>query len=321
MPDLDEWADDASDWVTLLPRLEGLTDEACRALAPRLERFPDASRVAPPAWIDRAVRGAPPPTLQLCRSLHLAHHRIEEDEDGENKLDRLLRHPALAGLTRLTLGMDARRLTVATLAGLGSLRELWIETTEAFTSALRDEQLMAIAATPTLARLTLLSLDRVDLRGPGVAALARSSTFTALATLELYAPARPALCKALAGPAPALRAVRRLALCADRFTNASAAALARADDLLAGLTELEFRVDESSGFDWAESFSGRDGARNARRFAGALARLLPALRDCERVTITYSPTSQARQLARADFEALARDPRALRAALPPRMAG
>ena len=270
------------------------------------------------------MRGAPPPALQLCRSLHIAHHHLEadddgDDDDGENVLDRLLRHPALAGLTRLTLGMAARGLTAATLAGLDSLQELRIETSEAFTSALRDEQLAAIATTPSLGRLTLLSLERVDLRGPGVAALARSSTLTALTTLELYAPARSALCKALAGPAPALRGVRRLALCADRFTNASAAALARADDLLAGLTELEFRVDESSGFDWAESFSDSDGARNARRFAGALARLLPALRDCEQVTITYSPRSQTRQLARADFAALARDPRALRAAFPPRM--
>lgn len=319
MTDLDEWIE-APDWSTLLPHLEGLTDEACRSLAPRLARFPDASRVAPKTWIDKANRGASPPALQLCRSLHLAHHRFEEDdEDGEDVLDRLLRRPALAGLTRLTLGMNARGLTVDTLAGLAALRELWIETTEAFTSALRDEQLAAIAMTPSLGHLTLLSLERVDLRGPGVAALARSSTLTALTTLELYAPARSALCKALAGPAPALRGVRRLALCADRFTNASAAALAGADDLLAGLTELEFRVDESSGFDWAETFSGDDGARNARRFAGALARLLPALHDCEQVTITYSPRSQVRPLARADFAALARDPRALRAAFPPRM--
>jgi hypothetical protein len=216
--------------------------------------------------------------------------------------------------------MDARGLTPSWLASLANLQVLQIVTMEPFTSALRDEQLATIAAAPALARLTSLSLERIALKGPGVAALARSSTLTALTELELYGPSSANVCKALAtGPAPALRGVQRLALCADRFTNASASALARADDLLAGLRVLEFRIDESGGFDWGEPFSSSDGGRNVRRFASALARLLPALHDCERVTVTYAPANQVVHLLRADFERL-HNPRTLRAALPPRMA-
>lgn len=310
---------DGIDWQTLLPHLAGLTDAECRDLAPRLAHLPDETREVPGAWIDQALDGAPPAAMQLARSLHLTDHRYDDTED-DGAFERLLRHPSLAGLTRLTLGMTARRLTAAWLAELSGLKVLRIETTEAFTSALTDEQLTTIAAAPALGRVTLLSLERVHVRGPGVAALARSSTLTALTELELYAPAAASLCNALAvHPAPALRGVQRLALCADHFTNAAAAALARAVDLLTGLRALEFRIDESGGFDWSEPFSSSDGGRNTRRLAGALARLLPALHDCERVTIDYTPASQIVHLARADFERLA-DPRALRAAFPPRMA-
>lgn len=305
----------AAEWYELLPRLAELGDRACRELAPHIVHIPDALREVPPAWLELALAGAPPPALQLCRSLNLAERRHDDGEPG-----RLLRLPGLAGLTRLTIGMDARELEAAWLIGLHALQTLRIETRDPFTSALRDEQLATIAAAPALRRLSLLSLDMVDLRGPGVAALARSSTLPSLAELDLHAPATAAVCKALAlESAPALRGVWRLALCADHFTSASAAALARAGDLLAGLRILEFRVDESGGFDWAEPFSGREGAANSRRFAGALARLLPALRDCDRVTIDHRPARQVVHIARADFERLSQA-RALRAAFPPRMA-
>lgn len=309
---------DSAAWAALLARLDGLDDEACRSLAPRLAGWSDAVREVPAAWIARAIAGAPPAGLQLCRSLSLAHRGLDA-EDAE-EIDDLLRHPWLAGLTRLTLGMDARSLTAARLAGLAALQELRVETTEAFTSALRDEQLAEIAGCPALGCLRLLALEQVQLRGAGVAALARSPTLTGLTTLELYAPATVGLCKALVS-APALRGVQRLGLCADGFTVAAAGALARADELLVGLTELEFRVDESGGFDWAEPFTGAAGARNVRRFVEALARLLPALRDCEVVTIVHRPAGQVGQLCRADFARLAGDRRALRARLPPRLAG
>lgn len=323
MQDLAALLGDAPDWSALIPHLAELTDGECRAIAPRLAHLPDEAREVPLAWIERALAGAPPAALQLCRSLDLADRRYHDTGAGDEEggLARLLRAPSLATLTRLTLGLDARALTSSWLARLTDLRALRIATREPFTSALRDEQLVTIAAVPALGRLTLLSLDMVDLRGPGVVALARSSTLTALAELELYAPASATLCKALAvNPAPALRGIRRLALCADRFTDASAGALARASDLLVGLRALEFRVDESCGFDWAEPFSGRDGARNSRRFAGALARLLPALHDCEQVTIEHRAEGEVVRLPRAEFERLA-DPRALRSALPSRLAG
>lgn len=310
-----------ADWNALIPRLAGMSDDECRELAPRLAHIAYDVREVPIAWVEQALAGSPPAALQLCRGLRLTARRFDEADDDEDRdgssLERLLRSPWLAGLTELTLGMDARGLTSSWLAGLHELRTLGVETTEPFTSALRDEQLTAIAAVP-LGKLTLLSLDRVHVRGPGVAAVARSSTLSALTELELYAPATAALCAAL-GPAPALRGVRRLALCADRFTSASASALARASDLLTGLRALEFRVDESGGFDWGEPFTGHQGARNTRRFATALARLLPALRDCEGVKVMYTPANQVVELVRADFDRLA-DPRVLRAALPARMA-
>lgn len=316
MPELAAILEQAHDWKTAVPHLAALPDAACRELAPALERWPDADRLAPAGWIDQALAGDPPPALQLCRSLSLADRRRDADA-----IDRLLRHPHLAGITQLTLGMDARELTPQWFASLTALQELRIETTEPFTSALRDDQLATLAASP-LQHLTLLSLDNVHLRGPGVAALARSSTLTALTTLELYAPATAALCKALATrPAPALRGVRHLALCADHFTVAAAAALARAEDLLADLDTLEFRIAESNGFDWAEPFSHGDGERNARRFAAALARLLPALHDCSRVTIAYPPGRAVVHLDRADIEGLARKPRELRESFPRALAG
>lgn len=307
--------DEASAWDSLVPSLADLPDDACRAIASRLDRWPDADRTVPAAWIDRAVDGDPPPALSLCRSLELARTPHEEN------IGALLGLPGLAGITRLSLGCAARELTAEWFTGLTALQELRIATDEAFTSAVRDDQL-AILAGASLPALTLLSLDMVHLRGPGVAALARAAGLPALTTLELYAPASAAVCTALASrPAPALRRVRRLALCADKFTVAAAANLSRADDLLAGLEELELRIDESGGFDWAEPFTGTSGARNISRFTAALDYLLPALRSCSRVTIDHRPAGQVVHLGRADIDRLAGDRRALRAAFPPRLAG
>lgn len=302
----------ASGWWQAVPLLSPLNEAQCREIAPALERWPDASREAPMSWMRPALAGeAPPPALSLCRCVSLVEARVDEEEG----LARLLaRVPEIA---RLELGMCARGLRAATLANLGALRELRIVTVDPFTTAVTDEEVAELAAAP-LARLEKLSLDMVRLRGPGVAALARSTTITALRELELYAPAPAAVCKALDGPA--LRGIQRLALCADGFTEAAASALARAE-LAQSVRALALRVTESSGFDWAEPFSGvaPEGARNARRLASALARLIPELRQCEYMSVEYCPDRHVSTIGREAFAALAADPRRLREAFPAAM--
>lgn len=316
MNDLQERIRTANTWWELEPRLVELDAAQCREIEPALARWPDESRAAPSEWMAPIFAGKdPPPALSLCRSVSLIDNSHLEDEE----LARLLTHPALAGITRLKLGMCARRLRAPLLHGLTALRELTIVTVDPYSSALGDDELAELAAAP-LHRVERLSLDMVELRGPGVAALAQSTTLSALRELELYTPATAAVCEGLASGA-GLRAVQRLALCADGFTPAAASALAAAEPLLAGLRALEIRVTESSGFDWAEPFSAiaSEGSRHAKRLATALARLLPALRDCESVSIEYIPDKEVSRIGREDFAALAAAPKRLREAFPSAM--
>jgi hypothetical protein len=295
----------AAGFRQVAPLLAALSAAQCREIAPALERWSDASREAPQAWLDAAE---PPAALSLCRAVSLVERRVE----GE-VLARLLAHPALAGITRLALGMSARGLKRETLGRLAALRELTIVTHDPYTSAVDDDDVAEIAGAPLA--LERLAFDMVRLRGPGVAALARSQRMENLRELELFTPATAAVCAGLAGPG--LRGLRRLALCADGFTEASARALARAE-FVAGLRVFELRVAESGGFDWSRTFSASapEGARNARQLALALARLLPGLRACEHVSVEYCPERQVVKIGKEEFARLAGDPRALREALP-----
>lgn len=295
-------------WWQVAPRLAELSVEECEEIAPRLAKWPDEVREAPQAWLT----GEPPAALSLCRTLSLVETRVESEA-----LARLFGRAELAGITRLELGMIARGFNKEWLRGLGELRELRIVTYDPYTTAVTDDEVAELAGC-SLPRLERLSLDMVRLRGPGVAALAKSDNFPMLRELELYTPATAQVCKALAWPGP-LRGLKRLALCADGFTTGAAAALCGAE-FVCKLEALELRVSESDGFDWTRRFSGSDGGRNARELARALTWLLPGMLNCEYVSVEYCPDGQVVKIGREEFAALA-DPKKLRARFPAAMRG
>lgn len=171
-------------WRALCDLLERVPHEVYSAqmssyTRDRLRAWPDALRVCPRRWVDRAIDGAPPAPLELVRALDL-NNRGMRDED----LAPIVSLAALAPVKHLDLGSnwleERAAAALARAAHLTNARTLILNQNQ-----LGDAGCAHLGRAAALRGLRALHLARNDLSADGLAPLLRSPTCAQLETLEL----------------------------------------------------------------------------------------------------------------------------------------
>ncbi len=243
-------------WAALCQQLDLWPAEPLESLAipyalEHLARWPAALRCdAPPRWVDALLRGQPCPQLVCARALTATIHidlledtplsfntpsfEIFGDPFPTARHQRLFDTPLLRNVRELTLA--PRKLDAAALgAWLGGARHLdALHALAIVSEQLNDDHLDALAASPSLARLTRLALCQgYAITTRGALALAASPYISSLTSLDLsYAKIGDEGARALAA-SPYLTRLTSLDLTANLIDAAGAAALASSPHLAA----------------------------------------------------------------------------------------